>query len=253
MSDWLTSAFGYRIEKIPCPHPGERIHPVYPCGVLHTTEGSWEGSMSVFRQHYAPHFLVGKDRAGNVRIAQLVPLGYMAAALENDAGGVDTNRLASVQIELVAHSSEQPWSVGADVTAALAALLAKLKQEQGIRLRRPFSDTMPPKPWATESFARRRAGFWGKFNGWFGHVEVPENAHWDPGAYKWTPLMEKARDLIAPPPPPPPPAPVRYRVTVEKPIGNVVKQFPTERPGPEVHELGIVANKYDKILIRRLP
>jgi hypothetical protein len=253
MTDWLTEAFGYRIERIAVPHSSERIHPPVPAGVLHTTEGSWESALSVFRQHYAPTFMVGRDKTGHVRIAQFCPLGYMSAALEHNHAP-ETNRWATAQIELVAHSSERPWSVGEDVEDALAALMAKLKQEQGIRLRRPFSDTMPPGPWAVESFSRRHAGFWGKWNGWYGHVEIPGNAHWDPGCYKWGPLMEKAQALLAPPPPPPPAKAVRYSVTVEKPIGTVVKRISaTEKPGPVVHDLGIVAHKYDKVVIRRTP
>jgi len=251
MSGWLTEAFGQKIERIECPHSNERIHPPVPAGVLHTTEGSWEGSLAVFKQHYAPNFLVGKDRTGKVRVAQLVPLGTMTAALEH-SHAPETNRWATCQIELVAHSSEAPWSVGADVELALAKLMANLKQTEGINLRRPFSDTMPPKPWASESFSRRKAGFWGKWNGWYGHVEVPGNSHWDPGAYRWQNLMEKARDLLVPPPVPKP-KPVLYQVTVEKPIGNVLKRHNTERPGPYVHELGIVAKKYDRIVVRRLP
>ena len=251
MSDWLTEAFGYKIERIECPHSGERIHPPVPAGVLHTTEGSWESALSVFKQHYAPNFLVGPDMHRKVRIAQLVPLGTMTAALEHNHAP-ETNRWASVQIELVSHSATVPWAVGPDVEAALAALMAKLKQTQGINLRRPFADAMPPMPWSTENFARRKAGFWGKWNGWYGHVEVPGNAHWDPGAYKWGPLMTKAQALLAKPTPPPAKA-VRYRVSVEKPLGNEIKAFVTEKPGPDVHDLGIVAKRYDKVLIRRIP
>ncbi len=250
--DWLTTAHGFRVEKIPCPHPGVRISPPVPAGVLHTTEGGWDSAMSVFRRHYAPHFLVGKDAHARVRIAQLIPLGYMAAALENDPGGVETNRLATVQIELVAHSSTQPWAVGPDVEKALAALMATLKTVQGINLRRYWSDwPMPPLPWASESFPRRHAGIWGRWNGWFGHMDVPEGDHWDPGAYKWGPLLNKAKSLLDPPPPPRPTA--RYEVTVEKPIGNRVKHRVTQRPGPYVRELNIVDNEYDKVLIRRIP
>jgi hypothetical protein len=48
--------------------------------------------MAVFRKSSAPHFLVGRDRVGKLRLAQLVPLGKLTCALENDPGGIETNR-----------------------------------------------------------------------------------------------------------------------------------------------------------------
>jgi hypothetical protein len=75
----------------------------------------------------------------------------------------------------------------------LASLLAVLHTECGIPLSRPFPDAMPPGPWAVESFSRRHAGKWGKVAGWYGHIEIPENSHWDPGAYKWAELLAAAK------------------------------------------------------------
>ena len=48
------------------------------------------------------------------------------------------------------------------------------------------------------SFARRSAGKWGHVAGWYGHVEVPENEHWDPGAFEWTKTIERAKALAGP-------------------------------------------------------
>jgi hypothetical protein len=201
MKPWLakTSDGRFAIEKIPCPHPNVGVVMGKPAaGVMHTTEGSWAGAMSVFRNHYAPHFLVGTRR-----IAQLVPLGDIAAALENPPGGVETNTWARVQIEVVGHSKETPYSFPATVTDPLASLLATLKVEAGIPLTRPYPDAMPPKPWATPTFRRRHDGKWGHTAGWFGHVEVPENSHWDPGALMWEPLLLKATQRLPKPKPPP--------------------------------------------------
>jgi hypothetical protein len=54
---------------------------------------------------------------------------------------------------------------------------------------------MPPPPWATESFQRRNAGKWGVEAGWYGHVEIPENSHWDPGALLWSSIIARAHEL----------------------------------------------------------
>lgn len=194
MKSWLSRTVDgkFKIEKIPCSNNGQKVVLSRPrAGVLHTTEGGWDSAMSVFKRHYAPHFLVGKNR-----VAQLIPLGIMATALENDAGGDDTNRWAVAQIEVVGFSKEAPYVFDAQTMAALSSLLATLKVEAGIPLFRPYPDKMPAKPWATESFVRRNDGKWGDVAGWFGHVEIPENAHWDPGALKWANLINLAKSKL---------------------------------------------------------
>jgi hypothetical protein len=189
MNPWLTKAGPYRIEKIPCPFPNDDvILSAPPTGILHTTEGGWDSALSVFRQHFAPHFLVGAGR-----IAQLGALGKMAAAVEHPPGYPETNRVARVQIEVVGFSKETPYLFDAKTTDALAELLAVLKIEAEIPLAHPFPDKMPAQPWATRSFIRRRAGKWGNVPGWYGHVEIPGNSHWDCGALKWSALLAVAK------------------------------------------------------------
>ena len=106
-----------------------------------------------------------RDVANAYRIAQLVPLGYEGTALENDWGGVSTNQWAVAQIEVCGSSSVRPYSFDSKTTAALAHLMAVLNEEAGIPLSRPFPDTMPPLPWAEETFRRRLAGHWGQVFG----------------------------------------------------------------------------------------
>lgn len=188
---WLTKAGPYRVEAIPCPHGTLSVDRARPAaGVVHTTEGSFDSALAVFKQHYAPHFLVGPHR-----IAQLIPLGVAAAALENHAGGSETNAWAAVQIEVAGFSKTTPYTFGKATDDALAALLGALRAAEQIPLARPFPDAMPPLPWSTESFPRRHAGKWGTTSGWFGHVEIPENSHWDPGALQWSKILTRARDL----------------------------------------------------------
>lgn len=188
---WLRTAGKYKIEKIPCPYPGDDVSSAPAMGVLHTTEGSWDSALSVFKQHYAPHFLVGPGR-----IAQLVPLGKMSTALEHPRGTQETNRIAKAQIEVVGFSKEHPYVFDARTMDALASLIAKLKTFAGIPISRPFIDKMPPPPWATTNFSRRKAGKWGKVAGWYGHVEIPNNAHWDPGNLIWSTLMAEANSKL---------------------------------------------------------
>jgi hypothetical protein len=193
---WLTRTVGGRkIEHIPCPHPNVAVDLDAPAvGVLHTIEGSIDSGMSVFRRHYAPHFTLD-DR----QIIQLIPLGFIGAACENHVGGVETNFIVRAQIEVAGRSKTKSWLPDAGTMEALADLMATLERAADIPLTRPFSDQMPPLPWAVMKFSRRNAGKWGKTSGWFGHVEVPENRHWDPGAFRWKEVLDLARTLAASP------------------------------------------------------
>jgi len=193
-SGFLTKTIaGRRIEHIPCPHPGVPIDVNAPAvGVMHTIEGSLGSGLSVFQQHFAPHFALDGRR-----IVQMVPLGMIACALENRPGGVETNRVVRAQIEVSGKSSEKPWLPDPQTADALADLMATLKLTADIPLTRPFAEKMPPKPWASANFVRRRSGKWGRTAGWFGHVEVPENAHWDPGNLQWGKLLTRARKIAA--------------------------------------------------------
>ena len=200
---WLEKTIGgHRIDHVECPHPGLVNEDAPPAGVMHTIEGSLESGLAVFHQHYAPHFTLDSRR-----IVQLVPLGYMAAALENRLGGVETNSVVRAQIELAGNSREKPWLPDNGALNLLADLLATLQLAAGIPLHRPYPDAMPPPPWATTSFTRRRDGKWGKVDGWYGHVEVPENEHWDPGALRWSVLLEEAEKIAAADVPAPKPVP----------------------------------------------
>lgn len=197
MPDWITQVGPpgqtFPVKRVDVPHTTVRCDMSKPpAGVGHTTEGGWSGSMSVFQQHYAPNFMIGRDDQGDVRIVQFVPIGYMAAALANPAGGGETNAWARVQFELVGQSSLRPWLPGSDVVKALAAFFWSMEQLVGIPLSRPFPDTLDNRTWATPSNPRRQSGLWGRTPGWFNHLEVPENDHWDMGAFQWREVFKEA-------------------------------------------------------------
>jgi hypothetical protein len=177
---WLQSAGGVKVERVAVPCIGQRVDLGKPAaGVGHTVEGSFESGLAVFRQRYAPHFLVGRDRAGKVRILQFCPLGEMTAALKNRAGGVETNRWARAQVELAAFSSRTAWAPDPAVMRAFAALLYELRGAAGIPLRRGGDNTRSPLRW-------------GRIAGWYNHAEIPENDHWDMGAFRWADALKRA-------------------------------------------------------------
>jgi hypothetical protein len=204
---WLDKAGAFTVEHIPCPHFSQPVAlDSARTGVLHTTEGGWEGSLGVFKSHYAPHFMVGMDSSLNkVRIAQLVQVGTIGAAL------VTHNWLAIVQVEMIGFSKETPWTPDDETAQALASLMAVCKAEYGIPL---------VHPWADGDFGRagdnphRHAGKWGIVAGWYGHADCPSpDTHWDPGNLQWSKILAAASamtgvvDAPAWTPPPPPPRP----------------------------------------------
>ena len=165
-------------------------------GVLHTTEGGWAGSLAIFKQHFAPHFMLGFDAdAQKVRIAQLVQIGTIGAALKAH------NDQAIVQIEMIGFSKEQPWLPDDETLAALASLMAVCADEYGIPLEHPWPDGDFGK---SGKNPHRSSGKYGKVPGWYGHGDCPSpDTHWDPGNLKWSEVLGMAKhmthDIGAPP------------------------------------------------------
>lgn len=181
MKQWLDKAGRYKVDRLSgARRTMQQVDMAAPPkGILHTTEGGWGSSLSVFESRLTtPTFMVGRDDGRKVRIAQLIPLGEMAAALENDRGGVETNRVCRVQIEIVAFSQHTLWLPEEPVAKALAALMLELNGEAGIPYR--------------HAVANRNPRSWIPASGWLGHEDVPENVHWDPGNLRWDALFALA-------------------------------------------------------------
>lgn len=137
--------------------------------VLHTTEGSSAaGAIGAYRQHNSwPHFTVAPHG-----VYQHVDTGLAARALKNPPGGVHTNRLHAIQIEIVGFAAKPK---DAATLAHLRALLRWLEQKHGVPQRFPAG----PLTWPAKS--HRPVGVWAAEGGYYGHQQVPENDHVDPG------------------------------------------------------------------------
>jgi hypothetical protein len=194
---WLTKAGKFDIEHIGgIPHFNQSVKLDSPrTGVLHTTEGGWSGSLEIFKQHYAPHFMLGLDsRRKKVRIAQLVQVGTIGAALKRH------NNLVIVQIEVVGYCKEELWRPDDETAEALASLMAVCRQEYDIPLNHPWKDGDFGR--AGKNPHRTSAKF-GKTPGWYGHGDCPSpDTHWDPGALEWSHIFDLANgmtDILATP------------------------------------------------------
>ncbi|MEU3986080.1 N-acetylmuramoyl-L-alanine amidase [Streptomyces sp. NPDC026672] len=179
--------------------------------VLHTTEGSsfpsYDGGST------APTFTVHPDG----RVRQHFYANESARALVNKAGGVQTNTLNAVQIELVGTCT--PGGPGVFWPSATDAQLAGLvKLVKWLTATYPIPLKSTSKPWLTypssygsKNGQRMSGAEWENFYGICGHQHVPENDHGDPGNFPVSRLItlvggEKAPTSPTKPATPKPPA-----------------------------------------------
>lgn len=190
----IDKAGAFPVVQEPCPFQHGFLTDLSapPAGICHTTEGGWPGSMAVFKRHWAPHFIVGRNASGKVGISQLIPVGYGALACEAH------NNKARVEIELVGSSKPTPWLPEPDTLDALASLMLVCRDVWDIPL---------AHPWPDGDFGRagdnphRHAGKLGTFAGWLGHGDMPlPDGHWDPGALEWSKVFARALQLTVPSP-----------------------------------------------------
>lgn len=158
--------------------------------VVHTTEGgpnySPTGS-SYFGNPYWPHATVARV-GGVATICQHIAINRAARALENDSGGVETNKARAVQLEI-------GW--WADRIAELPADLAHAARDW-LLWAADQTDTPTTGPrFTAQPVTRMSFAAWRSFSGICGHQHIPEQEHWDPGALD----LAKLLGTTTPPPP----------------------------------------------------
>lgn len=161
---------------------GESVAP--RCIVLHTTETSkWP---SYGGGGSAPHF-TGYPDLDNRRVVwrQHFSVSKPSRALENRAGGVETNRSGAVQVELIGSCAVGGPGVywpTAPLWALrdVADLIRWCSRSWGIPLAAPDMWPSYPTSYGLTS-ARMTYSEWLSFTGICGHMHVPENVHGDPG------------------------------------------------------------------------
>lgn len=161
--------------------------------VVHTTEGwSIASALAAYRSHDGwPHLTVSHAER---RVVQHIDLGTAARALRNQPGGVETNRLPCIQVEVVGFAAES-WAMSDEVLAWHAQAWM-----------RPILDAVPIRRVAPLPMVDQRDGFiarpdapqrlsfdeWLRFSGVLGHQHVPENDHWDPGRMNLARIIDLA-------------------------------------------------------------
>lgn len=172
--------------------------------VLHTTEGrslpSYGGGAS------APNLTAVPDLAGKrLRWFQHFDIDRSSRALVNLVGGVETNTLNVVQVELVgtcdpathakwtaAGYAHVYWPEAPDwALQGVADFLAWAHTQHGVPLSGPTLWKAYPASYGA-STARMTGAAWMAFKGVCGHQHVPENVHGDPGSIDFNRLITLA-------------------------------------------------------------
>jgi hypothetical protein len=194
-ADTTTQRFDDDYAGIKWTGPAEKV-------CIHTTETtSWPdygGGKS------APNF-TGKPDFANSRITwrQHFPANMSARALQNDSGGVETNKDKVIQIELIGTCdpvTHGRWTAQHIFTPEapdwwlqeVARLIKWTHDEHGIELVAP-SLWLPYDDSYGNSSARMSGSTFNSFRGVLGHMHVAENDHGDPGAINIKSILNYAK------------------------------------------------------------
>jgi hypothetical protein len=195
---WVGAIGTFTVERAEIRRPGNR--PYFNnshtrIGVLHTTEGdSVQGAFNTLNaNHSAPHFIAGENR-----ILQCRPITKQAAALRS-TNQYNPNTDAALQIEMVGRSQQNLWMPAVSSVAPVVAIMRWATGDPlDIPLQRPLDAWLDncsdvALPWAVTGNGRRRAqNIWPRVAGWYMHMEVPVNDHWDCGALRFREMLQMA-------------------------------------------------------------
>ncbi|XYD06802.1 N-acetylmuramoyl-L-alanine amidase [Methylobacterium sp. NMS12] len=143
--------------------------------VHHTTEGgSAAGAFGAYRANRSdPHFTVD-----GTTIYQHIDTDVAARALRNPPGGVQTNRDSAVQIEVVGFAHRPKAK---DTLRNVARLCRWIEATHGVPRAWPNGPPKQAENGRDPGGHNRDARAWDTKGGHYGHSQVPENTHWDPG------------------------------------------------------------------------
>lgn len=136
--------------------------------VWHTTEGF---GLPVYSGS-APHFTLD-PKSG--RLWQHIPITQAAKSLEHPAGTVETNRAHAIQVELIGFAKDTAAWPDAYYTR-IGALARWIELYAKVPRAATVTFAVPAK--------RMGAAKWTAYAGHCGHQHVPNNSHWDPGAFQ---------------------------------------------------------------------
>jgi hypothetical protein len=184
-------------------------------GVMHTTEGTSLPSYS--GGSVAPNFTALPDiKNKKLKWYQHFDFDRSSRALVNASGGVETNTLNVVQIELVGTcdpNHKTSWSgakAGTDyiywpdapdwLLQEVAKFVKWAHDNHNVKLEQwPQSKWLAyPNSYGSSHGQRMTNGQWTDFYGWCGHQHVPEQDHGDPGNLRMDKILAFAKGQTTP-------------------------------------------------------
>lgn len=175
--------------------------------VWHTTEGTSVPSYG--GGAVAPNFTAAPDFAAKrLRWYQHFDFDVSSRALENHAGGVETNTMNACQVEIVGTcdpATHRRWGRTPHLYAAdlpdwairdLAAFARWAHDHHGVKLRSGLTFRPYPSSYGATS-TRLTDREWLGFYGHCGHQHVPENVHGDPGAFPMDAILAAASGMTS--------------------------------------------------------
>lgn len=185
--------------------------------VWHTTETTgWPGYGG---GKSAPTFTV-RMVDGRLQWRQHFPVTMSARALQNDAGGVQTNRDRLVQVEQIGTCDPVAvarweragmrrdrdflvsWDLPAVAVEGFGHFAAWLAGQWRVPLLAVPTWKPYPSSYGDRNGVRLAGATFDSFRGHLGHQHVPENDHGDPGPWPAAAVMAAARRILNPAPPP---------------------------------------------------
>ena len=173
--------------------------------VWHSTEGTSVPTYSGGSE--APNLTVAPDfRNKKLVWYQHFNIDTSSRALVNLSGGVETNTLNVVQVEVVGTcdpKTHASWAAKgiqhlymADLPdwaiRDLAAFAKWLKDNHNVPLTEQVTFKAYPDSYGTSNGVRMSSSKWNSYRGHCGHQHVPENLHGDPGAFPMGAILAKA-------------------------------------------------------------
>lgn len=173
--------------------------------VWHTTEGTSLPGYSGGSE--APNFTAMPDFAAQRLVwYQHFDFDVSSRALVNAAGGVETNTLNVVQVEIVGTcdpGTHQKWAKAGYrhlytpelpdwAVRDLAAFAKWAHDHHGVPLTSAVTFKAYPASYGTSNGVRMSASKWASFTGHCGHQHVPENLHGDPGLLPMAAILNAA-------------------------------------------------------------
>lgn len=152
--------------------------------ILHTTETNGYVEQLKFPSQW---------QCGEGKIGQHIRLGLAGDSVNNwDA--------VAQQIEMVGRSQVGVWLPEDATLGPVVALVAWLHETKRIKtgLKRPklWPVAVDQLPAAVDSYYRRHQNVWPDEPGVYGHIEIPDNSHWDPGGFNYPKFFARVQTVL---------------------------------------------------------